>query len=251
MFAEHNERRIVAESNQSSLHAMTPTSRADADRRAVARFPSARIRVYVIGFDALRATGLEAIFEKNAGVDIILADPSSLPAVDREPDSRINMVVVGTQGGPDPLQLIASIRATHPALPVLAMSHTSGDEAILKVLMLGAKGFLHETSTPGQFEKALRMVAGGSIWAPRRIQATLIQRLLAERDSQGHGAAGRVSFTGREQQVLNLLLDGQSNREIARNLNIEERTVKSYVTKLMRKMGVTNRIALSMRAQGL
>jgi DNA-binding NarL/FixJ family response regulator len=58
-----------------------------------------------------------------------------------------------------------------------------------------------------------------------------------------------VSFTNREQQVLDLLLGGNSNREIARSLKIEERTVKSYVTKLMQKMGVKNRTALTMRAQ--
>ena len=58
-----------------------------------------------------------------------------------------------------------------------------------------------------------------------------------------------MNFTNREQQVLNLLLDGNSNREIAQSLKIEERTVKSYVTKLMQKMGVKNRTALTMRAQ--
>jgi two-component system nitrate/nitrite response regulator NarL len=56
------------------------------------------------------------------------------------------------------------------------------------------------------------------------------------------------NFTAREQQVLELLLDGQSNREIAKTLEIEERTVKSYVAKLMGKTGVRNRTALSMQA---
>ena len=252
LFTERNERRrIVAQSNLSSLHAVMPVSPKDGNRRAVVRLPTTRICVYVIGLDVLRAAGLQAIFEKNSGVDIVLGDALSLPSSDRESDSTINMVLVGTQGIADPLKTIASIRATHPALPVLVMSHTSGEEAILKVLMMGAKGFLHESSSPREFEKALHMVASGSIWAPRRIQAELIQRLLAGRDSEGHGPVARVSFTGRERQVLNLLLDGQSNREIARNLKIEERTVKSYVTKLMRKMGVTNRIALSVRAQDL
>ena len=115
--------------------------------------------------------------------------------------------------------------------------------------MLGAKGFLHEASTPAQFEKAVRMVSTGSLWAPRRAQAELIQRLLAALESQRATQANGVSFTTREQQVLNLLLDGNSNREIAKSLKIEERTVKSYVTKLMQKMGVRNRTALTMRAQ--
>jgi DNA-binding NarL/FixJ family response regulator len=56
------------------------------------------------------------------------------------------------------------------------------------------------------------------------------------------------TFTEREQEVLRLLVAAQSNREIAANLGIEERTVKAYVGRLMRKVGVENRIALSIHA---
>lgn len=213
------------------------------------RLPETRIRVYVVGLDALRAVGLQAIFEKNVGIDIVTQDISSIPVSNPGPDSAFNLAVVGANAGPDIFSVIASMRSGHPGLPIIVMSHASGQEAILRVLMLGAKGFLHETSTPEQFEKAVRMVAAGSLWAPRRAQAELIQRLLTMLESQRAAQPHGVSFTSREQQVLNLLLDGNSNREIARNLSIEERTVKSYVTKLMQKMGVKNRTALTMRAQ--
>ena len=213
------------------------------------KLPEARIRVSVVGLDALRSAGLQAIFEQNTGIDILLEDVASLQRPGRGVDSTANMVVVGTKAGPDIFKVIGSIRSAHPGLPIIVMSHTSGEEAILRVLMLGAKGFLHEAVTPMQFEKAVRLVASGSIWAPRRIQAELIGRLLAVVESQRPGVQAGVSFTSREQQVLDLLLDGSSNREIARSLKIEERTVKSYVTKLMQKMGVKNRTALTMRVQ--
>ncbi|MHB1959578.1 MAG: LuxR C-terminal-related transcriptional regulator [Acidobacteriaceae bacterium] len=235
--------------NPSPLHAVEPNSAAGADRRAVVRLPEARIRVSVVGLDALRGAGLQAIFEKNTGIDILLEDVASLQRPDRGLDSTANMVLVGTKACPDIFKVIGSIRSAHPGLPIIVMSHTSGEEAILRVLMLGAKGFLHEAVTPVQFEKAVRMVASGWIWAPRRVQAELIGRLLAVVESQRPGVQAGVSFTSREQQVLDLLLDGSSNREIARSLKIEERTVKSYVTKLMQKMGVKNRTALTMRAQ--
>ncbi|HZC43026.1 MAG TPA: response regulator transcription factor [Acidobacteriaceae bacterium] len=213
------------------------------------RIPESRMRVYVVGLDALRVAGLQAIFEKNMGVDILMEDVASLPSAHQGPGSEVNIVVVGANVGPDIFSAVASIRSTHPELPIIVMSHASGQEAVVRVLMMGAKGFLHEASTPGQFEKAVRMVAAGSLWAPRRVQAELIHRLLTALESQRAAQANGVSFTAREQQVLNLLLDGNSNREIAKNLKIEERTVKSYVTKLMQKMGVKNRTALTMRAR--
>lgn len=203
------------------------------------------IRVYVLRFDPMRALGLQALFEDNAGIEILFEDePDEVGTGWLDP--AIDVAIIGSRLGARTQKLIASIRAARPELPMLVMSPAAGDEAVLSVLTLGAKGFLHETITADQFEEAVRTVVAGSIWAPRRLTSELIKRLLASRNPQL--SIMTTTFTGREQQVLNLLLDGKSNREIASSLKIEERTVKSYVTKLLRKMSVKNRTALSMLA---
>ena len=86
----------------------------------------------------------------------------------------------------------------------------------------------------------------GSIWAPRKLLSKLIDRLLSGDDASLTNP--RPHLTTREDQVLKLLLMARSNREIATELGIEERTVKAHVGKLMRKIGAENRIELSMRA---
>ena len=215
------------------------------DRRTDPGRPGRPIRVCVLEFDPLRGAGLQASFEGSAELEILLEN-SAAHFETGWLDPSVQVVVVGTRLGAGTLKLIASIRAARPDIYILVMSPAAGNEAVLNVLNLGAKGFLHESTTAEQFEEAVRAVVEGCIWAPRRIQAELIDRLLWSRDP--HASASGVRFTGREQEVLNLLLDGQSNREIARSLRIEERTVKSYVAKLMRKTGVSNRTALSMHA---
>jgi DNA-binding NarL/FixJ family response regulator len=89
-------------------------------------------------------------------------------------------------------------------------------------------------------------VTAGSIWAPRRLLSKLIDRLLKVPDSAPQAQGPQL--TSREQQVLGLILMARSNREIAEQLGIEERTVKAYVGRLMRKTGADNRIKLSMSA---
>src|SRR5882762_6909628 len=87
---------------------------------------------------------------------------------------------------------------------------------------------------------------GGPVWAPRRVLSLFIERV-----TTGPGRvfpAGRVAFTDREKEVLEMLVVGRSNKEIGSVLGIEERTVKAHVAKLMRKVGVQNRIALSVHA---
>lgn len=206
------------------------------------------ICVCVLEFDPMRAAGLQAAFEGSRDIDIVIANsPTHFESAWLDP--RVEVAVIGTRLGTGTLKLIASIRAARPDLFILVMSPAAGSEAVLNVLNLGAKGFLHESTTAAEFGEAIRAVLSGCIWAPRRIQAELIDRLLAARDPRA--ASAGIRFTEREQQVLNLLLDGQSNREIARSLKIEERTVKSYVAKLMRKMGVSNRTALSMHAMSV
>jgi len=88
-------------------------------------------------------------------------------------------------------------------------------------------------------------VTSGSIWAPRRLLSRLIDRLLKVPAVR---LAANPHLTERERQVLELILLARSNREIAVELGIEERTVKSYVGRLMRKTGADNRIKLSVSA---
>jgi DNA-binding NarL/FixJ family response regulator len=90
-------------------------------------------------------------------------------------------------------------------------------------------------------------VVSGSIWAPRKLLSRLIDRLLGVPVS-GSGGLGALQLTARERQVLDLILLARSNREIARQLGIEERTVKAHVGRLMRKAGAENRIELSIKA---
>lgn len=94
--------------------------------------------------------------------------------------------------------------------------------------------------------QAIDVVTSGSIWAPRRLLSKLIDRLLKVSDTSFTNAGLRL--TSRERQVLELILLARSNREIARQLGIEVRTVKAHVGRLMRKTGADNRIELSMRA---
>jgi two-component system nitrate/nitrite response regulator NarL len=241
----------VSQVDPAAMKVVTRNSRSrwagnqESKTKAVSRFPTMPIRVYVLRVDPLRAAGLRAIFEENAGIDIIVEDAADQVGSGWL-DPSVRVVVVGTQLGAGTFKLVASIQSARPDLNILVMSPAAGDETVLTVLNLGAKGFLHEGITAAEFEEAVRSVASGSIWAPRKLQAELIHRLLASRAPQV--SIENVNFTGREQQVLNLLVDGRSNREIAHSLKIEERTVKSYVTRLLRKMSVKNRTALSMLA---
>ncbi len=116
-----------------------------------------------------------------------------------------------------------------------------GDEDILRAIAAGAKGYLYEGALPAEFTRAIRVVHDGSVWAPRRVLSMFIERVITSHRPAKSGPL----FTERETEVLHLLVEGRSNREIGVALGIEVRTVKMHVARLMQKAGVQNRIALS------
>lgn len=198
-----------------------------------------RIHVAVIESDPLRLVGLRALLGSEAEFE---AAPASLEEV--RTASADGVFLLGGQPENALLEMLDRIRAMRPDLRVLLTVAGMDDDMALKAISSGARGCLDEASSAAEFIHALQVVSQGGTWAPRRVLAAFI-----ERSSESFGKVlKRGQFTAREAQVLQMLVLGRSNKEIAVPLGIEERTVKSHVAKLMRKMGVQNRISLSVQA---
>jgi DNA-binding NarL/FixJ family response regulator len=165
-------------------------------------------------------------------VEAALADPS------------VHLLLIGAHGTESIFDRIAEVRRNRPDIRILVASSHGDDESIVRCIQAGAKGYLDEACSIPELLQAIHVVANGSIWAPRRLLSMFIDRVLSA--PPGSFSPGKVEFTPREREVLELLVAGYSNREIARRMGIEERTVKAHVAKLLRKVGVPNRIALTM-----
>jgi len=206
---------------------------------AVARKPI--IRIAVVESDPLRFVGFRALFDSEPDFELLSA---TLPEISME--KTIDLVLLGNRGGQNHFDQMASLKAARPDLRIIVTGSGIDEETILKAIASGAKGYVDEAATPTEFVQAIRVVYQGSVWAPRRVLSMFIERVSS---SPGRiFPAGRVTFTDREKEVLEMLVAGRSNKEIGAALGIEERTVKAHVAKLMRKVGVQNRIALSVHA---
>jgi DNA-binding NarL/FixJ family response regulator len=201
-----------------------------------------RLNIGLLDFEPLRVAGFQSVCEPLAHVSIVPTTVSKVLA-----DSELHMVMLGLQDPAASFDLLARLKAAQPRLKLIVMGADSDEETIMNAIAAGAKGYLEETATPEQVLMCIDVVASGSIWAPRKVLSTFVDRLLNP-DENKPVRRHNLSFTKREEEVLNLLQAARSNREIARTLGIEERTVKSYIAKLIRKAGVENRIALSVRA---
>jgi DNA-binding NarL/FixJ family response regulator len=194
----------------------------------------------------LRVEGLISIFELPAadGNPPLQPVTGSLPEVLSRP--ALEYLVLDLEASPSGLALLDSIRRSRPNLRLVVIGPEGNDELVLESIIAGARAYLDLTADISIVRQAIDVVTGGSIWAPRRLLSKLIDRLLKTPDSSLTNSAPHL--TAREKEVLDLILQARSNREIARQLGIEERTVKAHVGRLMRKTGADNRIELTMRA---
>ena len=207
-------------------------------KAAVARKPV--IKISVVESDPLRVVGFRALFDSEPEFELTSA---TLPEI---ATLAADLVLLGNRSGQNLFDIMASMKAARPDLKILVTGSGVDEETILKAIAAGAKGYVDEAASPAEFAQAIRVVHQGSVWAPRRVLSLFIERVSA---APGRVfPAGRVAFTDREKEVLEMLVAGRSNKEIGGQLGIEERTVKAHVAKLMRKVGVQNRIALSVHA---
>lgn len=199
-----------------------------------------RLRVALLEPEPIRVQGFVTLFQDHPRIEFVVVELDQLLA-----DQEFKLALIGLHSDQLPLPLVATIHGLRPDVRLVVMGPDADDEAILQAISSGAKAYLEASATAQQVEQAIMIVSQGSIWAPRRVLSIFVDRATKQSRST---APATAHFTARETEVLNLLVAARSNREIARTLGIEERTVKAHVAKLMRKVGVENRIALSIYA---
>lgn len=149
----------------------------------------------------------------------------------------------------DGLDLLHEIGARWPGVPVIMLTAFHHAHYVRRALAEGAAGYLLKDATPEDLEQAIRVAlsGGGNVLSPR-----VIQSLFETMEHSGNDADSAhreiASLTQRETDILALLAEGKSNRDIARALFLSEKTVKAHLAAVFRKLGVSNRTQAAMTA---
>ena len=204
------------------------------------------IRIGLVAGEPVRIEGLTSVFDH-------LPKPGQAPLIpvigsleELLESAAVDYLIVDLSATPGRLSALEGIRRLRPALRLIVIGPGGDEQLVMDAIIGGARAYLDVSAGTREVREAIEVVISGSIWAPRRLLSKLIDRLLNSSDCSLTSVFPHL--TARERQVLDLILMARSNREIARALGIEERTVKAHVSRLMRKTGSENRIDLSMKA---
>ena len=162
----------------------------------------------------------------------------------RHPDISLILLDL-TLPGVDGYETLRQLRSEYPDIPVVVLSAADQPDAVMRAIDGGAMGYIPKTSSSQLLLNALRLVLSGAIYLPLEVlrkehdiapatpRAPAIPSELRD--------PSEIGLTGRQAQVLALLVQGKPNKLICRDLNLAEGTVKIHVTAILKTLGVMNR----------
>ena len=188
------------------------------------------IRIIVVDDQAVVRQGFVSLISTVADMRVIAEGTNGREAValyrEHRPDVVLMDLRMPEMGG---VEAIAAIRREFSDAKVIVLTTYDGDEDIYRSLQAGAQGYLLKDMFFDELESAIRAVHAGG----RKIPGVVAERLA--------GRMGGSDLTGRELEVLELIVRRRSNKEIGAALGISEATVKSHINSILGKLGVTDR----------
>jgi two-component system, NarL family, nitrate/nitrite response regulator NarL len=201
-----------------------------------------RIRIAVIDDHPLYREGVIHTLMAQDDMAIVEQGASADDAIRIARERRPDVIVLDLHlpgGGNSAIETIA---AEHPTVNVLMLTVAADEERVTAALRRGARGYLLKGVSGPELAGAVRAVSRGEL----HVSPALVARLLGRTDAEPAGAGPEprrlAHLTCRERQIVTLVSQGLSNKEIGGRLELSEKTVKHYVTSVMRKLQVRNRV---------
>lgn len=206
------------------------------------------IRVLIVDDHFVVRKGVCALLADAAGVVVAGEATDGREAVEAAKRLEPQVILMDLRlPGLDGVAAIQAILAERPGVGIVVLTGTDAEDEVLDALRAGALGYVAKTSPREDFLAAIRGVAGGEAWLPPRLTARLLSRLQPGAAAEA-GAETAEALTGREREIVALLARGWSNRRIAQELHIAEITVRTHVSHILGKLGVSNRVEAALHA---
>ncbi|GAB2623615.1 response regulator transcription factor [Streptomyces capparidis] len=195
------------------------------------------IRVLLVDDHQVVRRGLRTFLEVQDDIEVVGEAADGAEGVARAEELKPDVILMDVRmPGMDGIEALRALRERGSAARVLVITSFTEQRAVVPALRAGATGYVYKDVDPEALARAIRSVHAGHVL----LQPEVAGALLA--GDAGNGAQGRGgTLTEREREVLALIADGRSNREIARALVLSEKTVKTHVSNILMKLDLADR----------
>lgn len=207
------------------------------------------ISIAIVDDHPLLAEGIAAVLARRENYIVVETGVSAADVVAILGRRMCDVVIVDLNMPGDVFAAIAELRDIAPACRVVVFTASTETEHAVKALGAGAAGYVLKGSSAGELIDAVDAALRGEVYITPSFAAKVIGALNNKAAEKQAVISTKLSV--REEQIVRLLLCGKQNREIARSLDLSEKTVKSYMTNLMTKLHARNRLEVVIAAQKL
>ena len=207
--------------------------------------PTSKITVAIIDDNRLVREALTALINRLPDVRVVALDGDGSLLADAKKKPNVLLLDVGLRDQ-DSLGLAATLKLQHPESRIIVMDLLPVNEEIVEFVNAGVSGFVLKDASFDEFVATIRSVAAGEKVLPPRMTESLFSQIAKEASTRsGEAVLEDVRMTRREREVIDLIGEGLSNKEIAQRLNIATHTVKSHVRNVMEKLALHTRLQIA------
>ena len=209
------------------------------------------IRVLIADDEPLMRAGIKAILGTADDIELVAEAGDGREALQIVRERRVDVAVLDIRmPRMDGLACARELRTVAPSVRVVMLTTFGEDENIVRALSDGAAGFLLKDSAPEELLRAVRAVNNGEAYLSPMVTSRVVGMVATSGQPKRQEAQKAVAgLTEREVEVLALLGQGMSNADVGAKLHMSEATVKTYVSRLLAKLGLTNRVQAALLAR--
>ena len=202
------------------------------------------IRILVADDHPLFRQGVIATLREDAEFSIVAEASLAAAAIEAARETLPDIILLDMQF-PDGtgLDVIDALQDDCPYSRVIILTVVDDEDTLVEALKRGARGYILKGTSGTDLKAIVRSVAAGETYVTPQMAGRLLKELTAARDDNPSGVLG---LTDRERSILDLVATGMTNKEIADSLFLSEKTIKHYMTNILQKLHVRNRVEAAM-----
>ncbi len=199
------------------------------------------IEILIADDHAIVREGLKQIITENHGMAVTGEARSGREVLEMASKKNYDVLVLDiTMPGTNVLDVIKQLKSEKPRMPILVLSMHPEDQYAVRVLKAGASGYLTKESAPDELVTAIRKISSGGKYISDTLAEKLVRSLNDKHDERPH-----ERLSDREFQVFSMISAGKIVKEIAETLNLSEKTISTYRSRILEKMKLSNNAELT------
>ena len=209
------------------------------------------IRVLLIEDNRILREGITAMINEQADVQVAAVSDGKDNTLSKTRSAKPNVVLMDLGlDSQNSLEVVRSLRKEFPDVKIIGMGLAPAQSDIMEFVQAGANGFILKTATVTEMIATIRAVAAGSTVLPSSMTGSLFSQVAEHAIRKGNrNLKAAIRMTEREKDVIALIVEAKSNKEIAEKLNIATFTVKSHVHNIMEKLALHSRLQIANHAR--